>query len=64
MKLPTAPAPSTEFKNAPGSVVPKEFAIAARYNPGNIPDMAESPSEMKELCKEALARQYVLIVTR
>ena len=59
MKLPAAPAPSTEFKNAAGSTVPKEFALEARKNPEVIKEMAETPSEKRELEKEALARQYV-----
>lgn len=64
MKLPSAPASSTEFKNAPGSSVPKEFALEARKNPDAMKEMAETPSERADLQKEALARQYVLIVDR
>ena len=61
MKLPDAPAPTTEFVNAKGSDVPKEFALAARNNPSKITEMAETPSELKILKKESLARQYVLV---
>lgn len=64
MKLPTTPPPSTEFKNAPGSSVPREFALEARKNPEVIPDMAETQSETRDLEKEALARQYVLCIDR
>ena len=64
MKLPAAPAPSTEFKNAEGSTVPKEFALAARKNPDNIKEMAETPSEKRELEKEALARSYAIVIDR
>lgn len=64
MKLPPAPPSSLQFQNAPGSAVPKEFALAARSNPDVIPQMAETPAETQSLQKEALARQYVLIVDR
>lgn len=64
MKLPSAPAPSTEFKNAVGSDVPQEFAMAARSNPGAVKEMAETPSELKVLTTEALVRNYTLIVDR
>ena len=64
MKLPSTPAPSTEFKNATGSTVPKEFALEARKNPEVIKEMAETPSEKKALEKEALARQYVFCIDR
>lgn len=64
MKLPPAPASSLVFHNAPGSTIPQEFALAARRNPDDIATMAETPSETKALQKEALARQYVLIVDR
>ncbi len=59
MKLPATAAPSTEFANAKGSTVPKEFALEARKNPECIPEMAETAQEKRELEKEALARQYV-----
>ena len=63
MKFPPAPtAPPMEFSNAKGSTVPKEYAIEARKNPDVIPEMAETPSELKSLQKEALVRQYVLLV--
>ena len=62
MKLPPTATVSTTFKNAEGSSVPEEFALAARANPEVIPEMAETPSERKDLEKEALARQYVLII--
>jgi Mg-chelatase subunit ChlD len=52
------------FQNAPGSTVPEQFALAARHNPDHIVEMAETPSEVVELRKEALVRQYVLIVDR
>lgn len=52
------------FQNAPGSTVPQEFALAARANPDVIKEMAETPAETRELKKEALARQYVLIIDR
>lgn len=61
MKLPAAHASSTEFVNASGSSVPKEFAMEARKNPDVIKEMAETPKEKRELEKESLARQYVLI---
>lgn len=64
MKLPSAPVSSTEFKNSSGSSVPKEFAIEARKNPEIIKQMAETPKEKSDLEKEALFRQYVLIVDR
>ena len=64
MKLPAAAPASTEFRNAEGSTVPKEFALEARKNPEVISQMAESPSEKRDLEKEALARQYVLIIDR
>lgn len=64
MKLPPAPPASLAFQNAPGSTVPQEFALAARANPDVIKEMAETPSETRELQKEALARQYVLIIDR
>lgn len=63
MKLPTKP-PSTEFQNAPGSDMPREFAMAARINPGDIVEMAETPIEERALKREALARQYVVICDR
>jgi von Willebrand factor type A domain len=52
------------FHNAPGSTVPEQFALAARHNPDHIVEMAETPSEVVELRKEALVRQYVIIVDR
>lgn len=64
MKLPDAPAPSTEFKNAIGSDIPKEFALAARKDIGAIEKMAETPEEKEVLTKEALTRQYVICVDR
>ncbi|KAG5183911.1 hypothetical protein JKP88DRAFT_255634 [Tribonema minus] len=64
MKLPSAPAPRTQFVNAQGSHVPQEYAIAARADPDCIKDMAETSNELKDLQKEALARQYVIIVDR
>lgn len=64
MKLPPAPAPSTEFKNASGSSVPREFALEARKNPECIPQMAEDNEEKRVLEKEALARQYVFCIDR
>ncbi|KAG5186320.1 hypothetical protein JKP88DRAFT_156846 [Tribonema minus] len=64
MKLPPPSAPSTTFVNAKGSNVIQEYAIAARANPDCIPTMAETPRELKDLQKEALARQYVIIVDR
>ncbi|CAM9902186.1 unnamed protein product [Pylaiella littoralis] len=64
MKLPDAPAPSKEFKNAIGSDIPEEFALAARKNPDAIKEMAESPSELAGLKTEALARAYTIIVDR
>jgi len=50
--------------NAKGSKVPEQFAIEARKNPDVIPMMAETKSETKALSKEALVRQYVIIVDR
>ena len=64
MKLPSAPASSTTFKNAPGSTVPEEYALEVRKDPGQIKEMAETPQEVKDLQKESLARQYVIIVDR
>lgn len=65
MKLPPpATAPPMEFANAKGSTVPQEFAMAARKNPDVIPQMAESPSETKELETEALVRKYAIIIDR
>ena len=64
MKLPPAPIASTEFKSAPGSTIPKEYAIPVRENPDLIRTMAETPQEVKEFQKEALVRQYVLIIDR
>jgi Mg-chelatase subunit ChlD len=42
----------------------REYALAARRDPGVISFMAETPQERAALEKEALARQYVLIVDR
>lgn len=39
MKLPDAPPASTTFKNAVGSDIPEEFALAARKNPDAIKEM-------------------------
>lgn len=64
MRLPPAPPASLEFKNAPNSVVEKEFALAARRNPEDIKVMADTHEEVRALKTEALARQYVLIVDR
>ena len=64
MKLPATAAPSTEFKNAQGSSVPKEFALEARKNPECITEMAENLEEESQLKKEALARQYVFCIDR
>ena len=64
MKLPDAKAPITTFVNAKGSDVPEEFSMIARNNPSKIGEMAETPSELKDLKKESLARQYVLIIDR
>jgi hypothetical protein len=64
MKLPAAPPASLEFKNAVGSNVPKEFALAARKNPDNIKDMAETLEEKTVLEKEALARSYAIVIDR
>ncbi|KAG5179880.1 hypothetical protein JKP88DRAFT_326026 [Tribonema minus] len=64
MKLPPAAALSTMFVNAQGSDVPKEFALPARSNPDLIATMAETPKEKTTLQREALIRQYVLIVDR
>ena len=61
---PPATAPSVEFSNAKRSTVPKEYAIEARKNPDVIPQMAETPSELKDLQKEALVRQYVILIDR
>jgi Mg-chelatase subunit ChlD len=63
MKLPVK-APSTQFQNAPGSSMPQEFAMAARVDPGDIAEMAETPAEVRALQLEALARQYVFVVDR
>lgn len=63
MKLPVK-APSTQFQNAPGSSMPQEFAMAARVDPGDIVEMAETPAEVRALQLEALARQYVFVVDR
>ena len=64
MKLPASSEPSTEFKNAIGSDVPQDFAIEARKKPSSIHEMAETPTELSMLQKEALARQYVIIVDK
>lgn len=64
MKLPDAPPASKTFKNAIGSDVPEEFALAARKNPGAIEEMAETKSELQSLKTEALARAYTIIVDR
>lgn len=64
MKLPDAPAPSTEFNPAEGSTIPEEFALKAREDIGNIEKMAETPEEKEALIKEGLTRQYVLIIDR
>lgn len=63
MKLPTKTL-SPDFQNASGSSVPEEFALEARKNPEVINDMAETVQELKELEKEALARQYVIIIDK
>ncbi len=64
MKLPPSHAPKTEFVNAPGSTLPEEFAIRARANPEDIKLMAENKKELMDLQKEALCRQYVIMVDR
>lgn len=64
MKLPVVPVASTVFKNASGSKVPEEYALAARANPDVITEMAETQKELNDLQKEALVRQYVIIVDR
>lgn len=64
MRLPPTAPPANEFVNAPNSTVPKEFAIEARKNPDAIKYMGETKKEISELEKEALARQYVIIVDR
>ncbi len=64
MKLPPTAPPSLAFQNAPGSTVPEINAVAARRNPDDIAAMAENAHETAQLRKEALARQYVLIVDR
>ena len=65
MKLPQSNPPSTEFKNAEGSDIPQEYALAARIDPEkNIPKMAETKEEECVLKKEALVRQYVLLIDR
>lgn len=63
MKLPTKKLENT-FKNAPGSNIEKVYALAARENPDDISEMATSVKEVKALEKEALARQYVIIVDK
>jgi hypothetical protein len=64
MRLPPTAPPSIEFVNAPGSTIPKEYAIPVRNNPDMIHTMAETPQELKDLQKEALCRQYVIIIDR
>lgn len=64
MKLPDAPPPSKEFKNAVGSDIPEEFAMAARKNIDDIDKMADSKEEKETLTKEAMTRQYVLCVDK
>lgn len=64
MKLPATSPPSTEFKNAEGSTVPKQFALEARKNPEVIKEMVETESEKIQLEKEALARQYCILIDR
>lgn len=63
MKLPVN-QPATTFINAPQSTVPEEFAMQARKLPSNIGEMAETPQEATDLKKEALARQYVLLIDK
>lgn len=66
MKHPVKPK-SEEFKHADGITekdVPKDCALAVRANPGDIEKLYETPKELEDLKKEALARQYVLIVDR
>lgn len=64
MKLPQTPTSSTTFKNAEESSIPKEYAIAARSNPEVISEMAETPAEKEGLKREALVRQYVLLIDK
>ncbi len=64
MRLPPTAPPALEFINAPGSAVPREFAVEARKNPDAIEHMAETQQEKRELRSEALARQYVILVDR
>jgi Mg-chelatase subunit ChlD len=63
MRLPPK-KPATLFINAQGSTVPEEYAIAARKQPSAISEMAETPQELQQLRKEALARQYVLLIDK
>lgn len=64
MKLPDAPPASKEFKNAIGSDIPKEFALAARKDIDAIDKMAETKEEKEDLTKEAMTRQYVICVDK
>lgn len=64
MKLPSAPPATLQFQNAPGSSVPEEFSMIARRDPSKVGEMAESVKELTDLQKEALCRQYVIIVDR
>jgi hypothetical protein len=64
MRLPPTAPPADHFVNAPGSKVPEQFAIEARKNPDAIKYMGETKKEISDLEKEALCRQYVIIVDR
>ena len=64
MRLPPTARPSDVFVNAQGSTVPQEYALEARKNPDNIPAMADTAQELSDLKKEALVRQYVLVIDR
>ena len=77
LKLPKK-APTLEFKNAKGSDLPEEYAIAARKMPSAVIEMAEitednirnqsfTKAQLRDLDKlqrESLARQYVILIDR
>lgn len=64
MKLPDAPSPKTEFQNVEGSEIPEQFALKAREDPSNIEKMEPTAEEKIQLRKEALGRQYTIIIDR
>lgn len=54
----------TQFKNAQGSNIEQKYAMEARHNPETIYEMADTYEERQALEREALVRQYLIIVDK